>query len=314
MIFAGDTRAGDPMRVITKIAAGMLAVSAMATAAYAETLQVTGEFSARYRDASLSRSLSIDRFDGQDGIALANAIERAMGRTHFQMMGGRAGRNNAEASLSGAVTTEVDESAFRRKEKRCVEKGKDGKCIEQAEVELRCRRRVVNVRADLRLVHNGSGRVLYTESKPFRDEASWCEGQNPSRSVEDAVTAGIENIARDVRYDLAPSVETYQIRVRESTKGLSKESAARFKELVKLTKRDARGACAGWRAMPEAANHPSLLFNLGLCAEQRGEYDAALALYRQAHQYGANEGGDGAGRAQRLIAGREDARERARRR
>ncbi|RYE00737.1 MAG: hypothetical protein EOP61_13180 [Sphingomonadales bacterium] len=294
--------------------AAAIAVVAMTGAAQAEVLKVTGEFPARFREASLLHSLSIDRFDGQDGIALANAIERAMGRTHFQLMGGRAGRNNAEASLSGAVITDVQENPFKKKEKRCIEKDKDGKCLKEAEVEVRCRRRAVSVRADLRMVNNNNGRVVYSESKPFRDETSWCEGQNPYRSVEDAVTAGIQQIANDVRYDIAPSVQTYDIRVRESTKGLSKESAKRFKDLVKLTKRDARGACAGWNAMQaEAQGHPSLTFNLGLCAEQRGDYDGALALYRRASQVGAAEGGEGADRALRLIAGREDARVRARR-
>ena len=123
----------------------------------------------------------------------------------------------------------------------------------------------------------------------------------------------IGQIANAVRHDIAPSVQSYQIRVRESTKGLSKDSAKRFKELVKLTKRDARGACTGWEAMAEAGVHPSLLFNRGLCAEQREDYDGALALYRQASQYGANEGNEGASRATRLIAGREDAKIRARR-
>ncbi|WP_066800044.1 tetratricopeptide repeat protein [Sphingomonas soli] len=294
--------------------AAAVAFVAMTGAAQAEVLRVTGEFPARFREASLLHSLSINRFDGQDGIALANAIERAMGRTHFEMLGGRAGRQHADASLSGAVTTDVQETPFRKKEKRCTEKNKDGKCIKEEEVEVRCRRRAVSIRADLRMVDNDSGRVVYSESKPFREELSWCEGQNASRSVEDTVTAGIQHIANDVRFDIAPSVQTYDIRVRESTKGLSKEAAKRFKDLVKLTKRDARGACAGWNQMQaEAQGHPSLTFNLGLCAEQRGDYDGALALYRRASQSGAAEGGEGADRALRLIAGRDDARVRERR-
>ncbi|MBX3566007.1 MAG: hypothetical protein KF730_15685 [Sphingomonas sp.] len=294
-------------------AVAALAIAVAAGVAQAEVLRVTGEFPARFREASLLHSLSIDRFDGQDGIALANAIERRMGSTHFELMGGRAGRHNADASLSGAVTTGVEENPFKKKEKRCVEKDKDDKCLKEAEVDVRCRSRIINLRADLRMVRNEDGRVVYSESKPFREETSWCEGQNPFRSVEDSVIAGIQQIANDVRYDIAPSVQTYDIRVRESTKGLSKDAAKRFKDLVKLTKRDPRGACAGWEAMLAEGPHPSILFNVGLCAEQRGDYDGAVALYRQSSQYGASEGGEGASRASRLIAGREDATARARR-
>lgn len=112
-----------------------------------------------------------------------------------------------------------------------------------------------------------------------------------------------------------PLISTYNVRVRESTKGLAKPAAAQFKALVTQTKRDARGACAGWQAMrAEAGAHPSLLFNLGVCAEQRGDYAPALALYREAASAGASEAREAADRATRLIAGREDARERARRR
>lgn len=289
------------------VAAAFVAAILAGAAAQAEVLKVTGEFPARYREASLLHSLSIDRFDGQDGIALANAIERNMANTHFELLGGRGGRRNAEASLSGAVVTGVEENPFKKKEKRCVEKDKDGKCIKEAEVDVRCRRRVVTLRADLRMVRNADGRVVYSESKPFREETSWCEGQNPYRSVEETVQAGIQQMASSVRYDIAPSIETYDVRVRENSKGLSKEAAKHFKDLVKLTKRDARGACAGWEAMQSQGAHPSVLFNVALCAEQRGDYDRAVALYRQASQSGAGEGGEGASRALRLIAGREDA-------
>ncbi|ATY32433.1 hypothetical protein [Sphingomonas psychrotolerans] len=143
----------------------------------------------------------------------------------------------------------------------------------------------------------------------------WCRGGNPARTTEDVIEGAIRDIAGSLRGDLVPHVDTYKIRVREGTKGLSKEVANRFKELVKLTKRDARGACAGWDAMrAEAAGYPSLLFNLGLCAEQRGEYEKALGLYQDAAQAGANEGREGFERATRLIAGRADAQERAKRR
>jgi hypothetical protein len=293
--------------------AAMAITATVAGLAHAEVLRLTGEFPARYREASMLHSLSIDRFDGQDGIALANAIERAMSDTHFQLLGGRTGRNNADASLSGAVVTGVEENPFKKKEVRCVERDKDRKCIKEAEVEVRCRSRMVNLRADLRMVRNEDGRVVYSGSKPFREETSWCEGGNPNRSVEETIQAAIQQIASSVRYDIAPSVRTYDIRVREGAKGLSKDQAKRFKDLIKRTKRDQRGACAGWDAMQgEVQAHPSLLFNRGLCAEQRGDYEGALALYRQASQYGASEGGEGASRASQLIAGREDAQARRR--
>lgn len=290
------------------VAAGIIGV------ARAEILQVTGEFAATYREASLLRSLSIGRIEGQDGPALGRAIEHALSGTHFELLGGRAGRGNAEGSLSGGVTGGFEDTPFMRKETRCVSRDKNDKCIKEEQVQVRCSRRVINLQASLRIVRNEDGRIVYSEQKPFRHEASWCEGQSPGATVEEIADGAILQIASAVRHDIAPSVRTYTVRVRESAKGLGKEPARRFKDYVKLTKRDPAGACAGWNAMAaETPGHPSILFNLGLCAEQRGDYVTALALYRNASRAGAPEGGEGAGRAQQLIDGRDDARERARR-
>lgn len=283
--------------------------------ARAETLQITGEFPAANREASFLRSISVDRFGGTDGPALAIAIERALTNSQFEVLGGRAGRDSAEGSVSGAVSTGVDMQPFTRKEKRCTEKAADGKCTKEEDVSISCVRRIVDMNADVRVVRNTDGRILYSEAQPIHDETSWCEGQSPDRTVETVVASGIRSIAEGMRLALVPHVDTYQVRVRESVKGMTKEAAQRFKQLVKLTKQDAAGACAGWDAMQaEAAGHPSLLFNLGVCAEQRGDYAIAVQRYGDAVRAGATEGNEGANRAARLIAGRDDARERQARR
>ncbi|MCG6534168.1 MAG: hypothetical protein L7F78_05635 [Syntrophales bacterium LBB04] len=42
-------------------------------------------------------------------------------------------------------------------------------------------------------------------------------------------------------------------------------------------------ACELWgEARNLAGNSPALLYNLGICAESRGDLDAALSLYKQA--------------------------------
>lgn len=294
------------------LAAGV-AVAA-AGIARAEVLEITGEFAAPNREASLLHSISVDRMSGQDGPALGRAIEQGLSGTHFELLGGRTGRDTAEGSLSGGVTSGVDESSYTRREKKCTAKDANGKCTKEENVEVRCRKRVINVNVDLRMVRNSDGRIVYSASKPWRNESSWCGNDRPSATVEDLIAGAVRDIGYSVRGDIAPRVDTYRIRVRESDKGMSKDQGKRFKELVKLTKRDARAACAGWAAMrAELPNHPSLLFNLGLCAEQAGKYEEAQALYQDAARAGAREGEEGYGRVQQLIAGREDARERARR-
>ena len=294
------------------LVASMLAWAGIARS---EVLEITGEFPANNREASFLESVSVDRFGGSDGTALQIAIERALGGSQFQLLAGRTGRDTAEGSISGSISSGVDESSFTKKEKQCVSKGENGKCLKEEQVEVRCKRRIIDIKADIRIVRNTDGRILYSQPKPFRDEVEWCRGDNPSRTTEDVIEGAIRDIAGSLRGDLVPHTDTYKIRVREGTKGLSKETANRFKDLVKLTKRDPQGACRGWDAMQaEAAGYPSLLFNLGLCAEQRGDYEKAVGLYRDAANAGATEGREGFERATRLIAGREDAKERAKRR
>ena len=293
----------------------ILLIAATAGAARGEVLQVTGEFPAANREASFLRSVSVDRIGGTDGPALAIAIERALTNSQLEVVGGRFGRDTAEGAISGVVSTGVDLRPYTRKEKRCAEKAADGKCVKEEEVEIACTRRVIDMNADLRIVRNTDGKILYSEGQPFHDETTWCERAGPDRSVDAIVAGAIGGMARSLRDALVPHIDTYQVRVRENTKGLAKETAQRFKDLVKLTKRDARGACAGWEALrSEAMDHPSLIFNLGVCAEQRGDYQSAVTLYTDAARAGAAEGNEGAQRATRLIAGREDAEERARRR
>ena len=292
-----------------------LGVTLLAGAVRAEVIVITGEFPAAYREASYIPTLHVERFAGQDGPALSLAIERALTGSTYDLVAGRTGRDTAEGALSGIVTTGVEETGYKTKEKKCVERDADKKCTKEEEVEVPCRRRVVNLNADLRMVRNSDGRIVYTKGYPYRDEISWCQGQNPSRTVEETVASAIQGIAGSVRAEIAPSVSTYRIRLRESTKGMPKDTARNFKDLIKSSQRDMAAACGQWQAMDQTLpGHPSVLFDLALCAEQRGEYSNAVALYQAAVRAGAVEGNDGAGRAQQLILGREDAAERAKRR
>ncbi|WP_448663334.1 hypothetical protein ACG3SL_01275 [Sphingomonas sp. CJ20] len=302
------------MQAGMRIAAALAAGVALAGIARAEVLEMTGEFPANYREASMARSVAIDRIGGQDGPALALAIERALQGTHFDVLAGRTGRATAEASIAGAVSTDVNERPYKKTEKRCTAKDDKGKCTKEEKVEVPCRVRTIDVGADLRMAREADGRIVYSANKPFHDETRWCEKERPWRTVEQAVSAGLGEIAGSVRLDIAARTETYRIRVLEGTKGMPRDVADRFKALVKLTKRDPAGACAGWAAMSGAVpEHPSIAFNVALCAEQAGAYERAVTLYGRAAALGADEAREGQDRATRLIAGRDDARARARR-
>ena len=304
-----------------RTAARAVAIVALATAAgaVAETITISGRFPAQNREASYLRRLSIDRFSGRDGEQLANAISGALlqaengGGRHFTLLGGP-GPARAEGVLSGSATSDWEEHKVQLTRNRCVERAapepgeREGKCTRNEDVPVPCTERTTSLTASLRIVRVADGAIVYTATKPRSETISWCPGESPSQSAEATIAGMINGIAGETRGEIAPHGETYKIRFREDRAGLSKELGARFKDTVKLSQRDVRAACSAWEAIErEQPGQLSTVFNLGLCAEQRGEYPAALALYRRAAAM--KRAGDidtAIGRAQALIAGAED--------
>jgi len=290
----------------------------VATAALAETATMTGRFPARYRDAAMLQSVSVERFGGRDGMLVTSAIERALaGAQHFDMMGGRRSGGNAEGVISGGVSSGVEDSYYKRKEKRCTQRDANKKCTKEEEFEIRCTQRVANINVDIRLTRTNDGQILYSVNKPLRQQIDWCEGQSAPRTSEEMITTMVGQIAQDVRADLVPTTETYKIRFRETTKGLPKPEVKSFKAIVKLTQRDLRAACAGWAEMNQRVpGNASILFNLGLCAEAAGDLRGALGWYNLALPLlgQRSEAATGIGRVQSRMAADADDAERGRRR
>jgi len=298
-----------------------LAALGMGAGALAETITISGRFPAQNREASYLRKLAIDRFGGRDGEQLANAITSALGQAsngsgpHFTLLGGGGvGPARAQGTLSGSANSDWEEHRVQLTRNRCVERAapksgeREGECIKKADVPVPCTERTTSLTASLRIVRIADGAIVYSANKPRSETISWCVGESPANSAEATIAGMIAGIANEVRGEIAPHGETYRIRFREDRAGLSKEVGARFKDTVKLSQRDVGAACTAWAAIDrDQPGQLSTVFNLGLCAEQRGEYPAALALYQRAGTMKrADDINTAIGRAQALIAGAED--------
>lgn len=293
-------------------AAVAMIVGMAATPALAETATMTGRFPAQYRDAAMLGSLSVERFGGRDGGAVSAAIERALGNgQHFDMIGGRRAGGRADGAMSGHVSSAVEDSYYKRKEKRCTARDGNNKCVKEEEVEIRCTRRIANLSADIRLVRNYDGQIVYSVNKPLRQQIDWCEGQSPSRTADEMIGSMVSEIAGSVRHEITPRTETYRIRFRESTKGMPKDQVKGFKDVIKLTQRDLGAACRAFFDMNKVMpNNGSVLFNLGLCAEAAGDLNGAIAWYRLAQPLlgRRSEAETGIDRVQsRIVADSDDA-------
>ncbi|QDZ07126.1 tetratricopeptide repeat protein [Sphingomonas panacisoli] len=254
----------------------VLAGLAMTGAAWGESASMTGKFPAGVREADRLGVVVVDRFDGRDGRQVESVLEQAIGAPNGQ----------PDGVLSGGVTTGVEENRYQGSEERCVEweKGDRSKaCTKRAQVPVPCTRRVVVVTVSVRLMRLEDNLSVYSDNKSGRSEISWCEGRSPYTTVEQMVTAQIRDIANTIRGDVRPYTQTYRVRFREERDGMRKDIGNQFKAVVKLSQNNTAEACRQWAAMNgQMPNHPSVLYNLGVCAEAAGRYEDALAGYRAA--------------------------------
>jgi hypothetical protein len=288
-----------------------LAGLCIAGSAWGESAQMRGKFPANVHEADLLENVVVDRFNGRDARQFEAALEQAIGVP--------AGR--PDGSLSGGVTTGVEDSKYQGSEERCIEwkDGKrDGPCTKKAQVELPCFRRVINLTASVRLFSVADNRPVWSDNKTARDETTWCEGKSPWRTTEEAVSAMITDLAQKIRLDVRPRWETYKVRFREDRGGMPKDIGNEFKTIVKLSNRDVPTACSQWTALNgRLPDHPSVLYNLGVCAEAAGNYADAQRFYRAAQAAlpkRSSEMADSADRVGRLLIARADDEEIARRR
>lgn len=297
------------MRIIGRVLA--LGAVVIGGAAWGESAEMRGKFPAAVREANLLESVVVDRFYGRDGGQTQTAIEGMIGIP----------QGRPDGALSGNVTTGVDYSKYNSTENQCVE-WKDGKkggqCIKTAPVPVQCTRRIVNLTVSVRLTRLFDNQTIWSDNKQQRDESTWCGNRQAQRTTEEIVSAMIRTTAEKIRYDVRPFYSTYKVRFREDRDGMPKDLGNQFKDIVKRSNKDVPGACGDWMAFNQRLpNHPSVLYNLGVCAEARGQYADAQNFYRSAlGALGKNNGDmqDSIGRVGRLMIARADDQEIARRR
>lgn len=303
-----------------RLAAAATIMACASTNVQAESISVSGWYAAENRDVAMLYSLSVDRFQGEDGPMLASAIERAFrdvrargGGRYFDIVSG--GYNSrADGRITGSAQVRVETTKFKRKVKRCAAdtSSTDCKDADKVEIEIKCERRIISLAADVRIVRIADGTVLYSRDLPQRNESDYCEGDKLPPGVDTIVAPMFTTIANQVREQNVPYGRTQKVRIRESRSGLSKPDSAEMKGLIQITDKNPAQACAGWKAMEaRGLQHPTLTFNLGLCAEAAGDLDTAMRYYQDAAaEKSASDVREAVDRVARRLAGEEDDRRR----
>lgn len=296
---------------ICKIVFAGAAVLTMVSAARAEDVKLVGSFPAGSGDVAMLRSIAVDRFAGRDGPSVAITLERALtkpaidGRVHFVV---RPDPADADGVVQGGVSTDVRSDDFIRQVERCAERDDRDKCVRKEKVPVDCVRRVVRMTVDARVVDVRDRRVVWAGAPERSVRTEWCKGDSTPPSVATVQDRMAAELAEELRATFAPTARAYSARFRESTKGLEKAQATRFKALIRQSQIDLPAACKGWLALEgEAPDHIATIFDLGVCAEATGDLDTALRRYERASQLLGpnNEAEDDANRVRDLIVARE---------
>ncbi|WP_447763126.1 hypothetical protein [Sphingopyxis panaciterrae] len=279
------------MRVRPLFAATLLCLAAPSAA---EVLTIEGSEPASANANDLSR-VAVERFEGRDGARFAQALEAELGaaqfggQPYFRIVAPESGAP-IDALVTGTVRSNAEETPVTETRKRCVEQDPDNKkkCLNEKEVDIRCRRRVATVATTVRLVAIADGSVRYSRPLNARDEITYCPDRTASRTVEQFVTATLKSQVQAIRNDLAPRGYAIEVRVDEDRKGLTKPAQEAFKEAIRQTKTYPPAACATWTALTrDVEPTAALAFNLGLCAEMQGDFDAAIDWYGEAQRQGS---------------------------
>jgi hypothetical protein len=252
--------------------------------ASAETLPVSGVYPAGNDDAASLRSIVVERFGGVDGeqlgIAVADRLRAVAidGESYFRIVPTGQAAQAVLQGTAGAESRRRDSSS--REEDVCVERDADRKCIRREKRKIPCWEIVVEFDATVRLVRTNGG-VVFAETHEGEKPQRYCEGEEQP-STERMVRELAQSYADHLRSELAPVQRFEQIRVMEDRDGLSRDDGRAFRSAVELTKTDAAAACVAWSALePRNPDHPSVLFNLGLCEESRGRLREAQDYYQR---------------------------------
>jgi hypothetical protein len=202
----------------------------------------------------------------------------------------------AKGIYTGIVTAaNSTDSNYAEKRQRCSQKqikydkkgnAYEGNCISWVDYTVSCTKRDAVFSFTPKLVEVETARIIYTNNLSGTATASVCQDkQKPLPSGFDLTTQAKEKAKLAFKQDVAPHYVTFPIKLMDSKNGItSKEAGDKLDQGMDFANHNRLDrACELWgEGRILSPNSPSLLYNLAICAEVRGDLESALDLYKKA--------------------------------
>jgi tetratricopeptide (TPR) repeat protein len=291
----------------TKIKINMLQPAEYHQASLTKTVAVlpfTGpggqEFAAEIEGALASKNIddkqyftlvdraSIDKIMSEQQFSQSALIDQTTAAKIGKLVG-------AQGIYSGAVTAaHVKDSHYTEKRKECEQheikrdkKGNEseGKCIRWRHYTVSCTKRDAHFSATPKLIDVSTAKILYSRNLSKSATSSGCEDRSLPEDEQTLLEGVKEAVKTQFIKDVAPYYVTVEIKLMDSTDQIdSADARDKLSQGIEFADKGRMdSACEIWgQARMAAPNAPAILYNLGVCAESRGDADAALNLYKQA--------------------------------
>lgn len=233
---------------------------------------------------------AVDKTISEQRLSQSGLIDPATAASIGQMVG-------AQGIYTGAVTlATATDSPYKERRSECVQreikrdsKGNpyEGKCIRYRYHNVDCVKRLAQFAVSPKLIEVSTGKILYSNNLKGSAASSGCEDETAVKGAEELLEMAKQNAKRDFRKDIAPFWVTREVILLDSTDGIdSATSKEKLKYGIQFAgKGRMDNACELWgEAGNLAPDAVSLVYNLGVCAESRGDVEAALQLYKKAER------------------------------
>lgn len=202
----------------------------------------------------------------------------------------------AQGIYTGTVSmASYTDSPYREERSECSQyktkydkKGKpyQGNCTQWRSYYVECVKRAATFAVTPKLIDVTSGRIIYSHDLSASTESSGCSDGSPAVDGDQLIQRAKERVKQDFRKDVAPFPVTREIRLMDSTDGMESAAAkGKLRQGLNYAENNRfETACELWeeaRALCPDSSY-ALLFNLGVCAESRGDAATAYELYKKA--------------------------------